>query len=223
MIPKFKLAKLGLTFVKAVSKHRKKILHVADAELLVRDLGHALNEQHQTLTNPRNSTIETAYEIVPQIAEVRVLTNVIAKHLKIDQANKDHSDVLKEIVEKMEERDSDAAMDIKDNLQWLEEFYSSPEARELMEMDLTEIKSPTGLLDYKGALKTVTQTASRAFEETQKAHKFMAMAKKFEEMQRRKSREAQDAEKKTGNDNTQTSSAPVKDNGKKPGAPGQGQ
>lgn len=218
MSAKFKLAKLGLTFVKAVSKHRKKILHIADAELLVRDLGHALNEQHQTLTNPRNSTIETAYEIVPQIAEVRVLTNVIAKHLNIDTKDKDHGDILKEIVDQMEAKDSDAGEDIKQNLKWLDEFYSSDEAKELMQMDVTEIKSPTGVLDYKGAFKAVTQTASRAFEETQKAHKFMSLAKKFQEMQRRRERDAQN-----DNDNQQDAApSQVKDADKKPKSPGNG-
>lgn len=218
MSAKFKLAKLGLTFVKAVSKHRKKILHIADAELLVRDLGHALNEQHQTLTNPRNSTIETAYEIVPQIAEVRVLTNVIAKHLNIDTKDKDHSDILKEIVDQMEAKDSDAAEDIKQNLKWLDEFYSSDEAKELMEMDVTEIETPSGVLDYKGAFKAVTQTASRAFEETQKAHKFMSLAKKFQEMQRRRERQAQN-----DNDNQQGAApSQVKDTDKKPKSPGNG-
>jgi hypothetical protein len=194
MIPKFALAKLGLTFVKAISKHRKKILHVGDVDLLVRDLGLALNEQHHTLVNPRNSTIETAYEIMPQLAEVRVLTGVVAKHLDIDP-QKDHVETLKEIVEKMEERGSEAADDIKDNLKWLDEFYSTPEAKAVMEMDVTEIETPKGLLDYKGAFKTVKQTAGRAFDETLKAHKFVAAAKKFEEIQRRKQREAvKDAE-----------------------------
>lgn len=197
MIPKLTLAKLGITFAKAVSKHRKKILHVGDVELLVRDLGQALNDQHHTLINPRNSTIETAYEILPQMAEVRVLTGVVRKHLDIDP-KKDHVEALKEVVEKMEAQGSDAADDIKDNLKWLDEFYSSDEAKELMTMEVTEVETPKGLLDYKGALKTVTQAASRAFDETMKAHKFMSLAKKFEDMQRREKRDAEKSAKSDG-------------------------
>ncbi|TNE32202.1 MAG: hypothetical protein EP349_02320 [Alphaproteobacteria bacterium] len=226
MIPKFTLAKLGITFAKAVSKHRKKILHVGDVELLVRDLGQALNDQHHTLINPRNSTIETAYEILPQMAEVRVLTGVVRKHLNIDP-QKDHVEALKEVVEKMEAEGSDAADDIKDNLKWLDEFYSSDEAKELMTMEVTEVETPGGLLDYKGAFKTVKQAASRAFDETMKAHKFMSLAKKFEEMQRREKREAEKAAKnpdtasdataatKSDNDNNTARPAPKKPDNKK--------
>ncbi|MBL1147659.1 MAG: hypothetical protein HND56_12445 [Pseudomonadota bacterium] len=229
MIPKFTLAKLGITFAKAVSKHRKKILHVGDVELLVRDLGQALNDQHHTLINPRNSTIETAYEILPQMAEVRVLTGVVRKHLNIDP-KKDQVEAMKEIVEKMEAEGSDAADDIKDNLKWLDEFYSSDEAKELMSMEVTEVETPGGLLDYKGAFKTVKQAASRAFDETMKAHKFMSLAKKFEEMQRREKREAEKAAKtpdqtandttpaaqqKSENDNKTTRPAPKKPDNKK--------
>lgn len=226
MIPKFTLAKLGITFAKAVSKHRKKILHVGDVELLVRDLGQALNDQHHTLINPRNSTIETAYEILPQMAEVRVLTGVVRKHLNIDP-KKDHVEALKEVVEKMEAEGSDAADDIKDNLKWLDEFYSSDEAKELMTMEVTEVETPGGLLDYKGAFKTVKQAASRAFDETMKAHKFMSLAKKFEEMQRREKREAEKSAKnpdtaadataatKSDNDNNTARPAPKKPDNKK--------
>lgn len=222
MIPKFTLAKLGLTFAKAVSKHRKKILHVGDVELLVRDLGQALNDQHHTLINPRNSTIETAYDILPQMAEVRVLTGVVRKHLDIDP-KKDHVDALKEIVEKMEAQGSDAADDIKDNLKWLDEFYSTDEAKELMTMEVTEVETPKSLLDYKGALKTVTQAAGRAFDETVKAHKFMTLAKKFEEMQRREKRDAEKSAKTDAPANDAAPAAQQKtengDNGavKKPG------
>ena len=195
MIPKWKFAKLGITFGKAVLKHREKILHITDVELLVRDLGSALDEQKNMLTNPRNSTIETAFELLPQIAEVRVLTNVIAAQLKLETKDKDHLDVLKDIVEEMAKVDSNSAFDIKNNLSWMEEFYSIPEVNDLMSNDIGEIEVPSSIFDIKGAGKMLSDGISKAFDKTQQYHKYMQLAKKFEQMQKRKLAEKENNKK----------------------------
>ncbi len=208
MIPKWKLAKLGVTFAKSVMKHRKKFLHITDVELLVRDLGDALNEQRNMLTNPRNSTIETAFELLPQIAEVKVLTAVITKQLDIDAKNKDHMDILKEIVQKMEDIDCDACFDIKENLSWLDEFYSMAEVKELMSKDMSEIETPSSVFDVGGMGKMLTTGITKAFDKTQQYHKYMQLAKRFEKMQRRKM--AEEAKKK----NNQNKATPKPKNSK---------
>ncbi len=225
---KVALVKLAMVFGKSVLKHRKKLLHVSDVELLVHDLGAALDEQKNMLTNPRNSTIETAMDILPQIAEVRVLTNVITKHLDIDTKDKDEMDILKEIVEKMEERESDASFDIKRNLSWMEEFYSLDAVKELMEEEVlateAKIEMPSSVFDFQGAKKMVAASVSKVVDKTQHYHKYMELAKQFERMQRRElAKKDMEENKKTdnlANDNETKENKDVPVNKKRPKGPG---
>jgi len=174
MPPGFKLA---LIFSKLAKQHSGKILHGADVNALTRDLGDALRRQKKIIQDPDKNTLETAYEALPVIAEVKVLTVAVSKHLGLETKGKSTSAILEEIVLKTEERKSTAAQEIKDTLAWTRDFFSKPEIQEILAADLIKIEAPSSWKDVKGMGKTALQTGQRLMQEVSRLQDFLKKAK----------------------------------------------
>lgn len=170
----FSYAALATMFVKAAQKHGKKVMHLGDAGLLTRDLGKALKEQHKILCRPDLGTIETVKDLLPQLAEVKVLTYAVTKKLDIDTAGKSPIAVFEEIIAKNEERGSSAANDIKSSLGWMKAFFSHPEVQDLLKEESVRIDRPKSI---KEALTTVFQVTAKVDQEVTRLHNFLKVAK----------------------------------------------
>ncbi|MCE9506749.1 MAG: hypothetical protein K8R48_00320 [Alphaproteobacteria bacterium] len=174
MLPNFKLA---LIFANLAKKHGGKILHGGDIDLLTKDLGDALRRQKKIILDPDLSALETSYEALPIIAEVKILTMAVSKKLDIDSSGKSTSAVLEEIIQKTEARNSKAAAEIKNTLEWTRDFFSQPEIQEILKADLIEIEKPRGLTDFLGMGKSLQQGAQRIGQEFSRLQEFLKKAK----------------------------------------------
>jgi hypothetical protein len=170
--------KLALIFTKLAKQHGGKILHGGDADLLTRDLGDALRRQKKIILDPDMGALETAYEALPVIAEVKILTAAVAKKLEIDTQGKSAVEVLEDIVRKTEARNSSHAQEIKNTLEWTRSFFTNPEIQEILKADLIEIEKPKGLTDFFGMGKSFQQGAQRIGQEFTRLQKFLEEAKK---------------------------------------------
>lgn len=169
--------KLALVFSKLAKQHGHKVLHGGNIDLLTKDLGDALRRQKKLITDPDMGTIETAYEALPVIAEVKILTVAVAKKLDIDTKGKSATTVLEDIVAATEARNSKAADEIKNSLAWTRTFFAHPEIQEIMSAELIAIEKPRGLGDLGGFGRAAQQSAQRAMQELARLQKFLSTAK----------------------------------------------
>lgn len=167
-------ATLAAIFANAVRKHGKKVLHLGDAGLLTRDLGHALKEQHKTLRSADLGTIETMKDLLPQLAEIKVLTYAVTKKLGIDTKGKSPIAVFEEIIETTEAKGSPAAKDIKDSLTWVKAFFGHPEVQDILKEETVRIERPRNI---KEALSTAFQITAKVDQEISRLHNFLKVAK----------------------------------------------
>lgn len=174
MFPSFKLAAI---FVKLAKNHGSKVLHGGDINLLTKDLGDALRRQKKIIQDPDMGVIETADEALPVIAEVKILTFFVAKKLKIETSGKNTITILEEIVQKTESRDSKAAKEIRNTLDWTREFFSKPEIQEILKADLIQIETPGKWTDIKGWGKSAVQGSQRIAQELSRLQDFLKHAK----------------------------------------------
>jgi len=174
MFPNFKLA---IIFANLATKHGGKILHGGDIDLLTKDLGDALRRQKKIIQDPDLGALETAYEALPVIAEVKILTLAVSKKLDLDTKGKSASGILEEIVRKTEERNSKAAQEIQNALEWTRDFFAQPEIQEILKADLIEIKKPRDWRDFTGIGKSVQQGAQRIAQEFSRLQEFLKKAK----------------------------------------------
>jgi hypothetical protein len=179
MLPNFKLA---MVIAKLANSYSHEVLHVTNVDLLTKDLGDALRRQKKIITDPDMGTIETATEVLPVIAEVKLLTMAVSKKLDIDTKGKSVDAVLSEIIEKTEARDSDAAKEIKVTLDWTRSFFSHPEIQEILKADLIPVDRPESLTDLKGMGKGALQQAMRVAQSFSKLHDFLKKAKTLPEI-----------------------------------------
>ncbi len=170
----FSYAGLALAFGKAVRKHGAKVLHLGDVNMLTRDLGKALKEQHKTLKNPDLGTIETMKDLVPQLAEVKVLMYAVTKKLGIDTKGKAPFTVLEEIVTTTETNNSTAAKDIKEQLGWIKTFFNNDDVKALLSDQSIAVEMPKSIT---GIFTTAMQLGSRVEQEISRLHNFMKIAK----------------------------------------------
>lgn len=172
MLPQFKLA---LVFAKLARQHGPKILHANNLDLLTRDLGLALKEQKDVLSDPRRGMFMTAYDVLPVIVEVKLLTVAVAKKLEIDTKGKPDIAVIEEILQKSQERNNGKyTRDIRDTLEWTRQLFANPEIQDVLKMEMTEIEKPQGL---RGVTKFITQLASRSQDELTRVSEFLKRAK----------------------------------------------
>ena len=166
--------KLAMVFAQALRKHGHKVLHAKNIDLLTKDLGLALKEQQRTLEDPEKGTLQTIYDVLPQIAEVKVFMTVVTHKLDISTKGKAPFDILQEIIDKTEKRGSHSAKEIKDSMEWSQKFFAHPEIRAIFEDDSIEIKKPESIKDLG---KTAKQIGGKAKQEIQKIHRFLKAAK----------------------------------------------
>lgn len=174
MFPSFKLS---FIFAKLAREHGGKILHGGSIDLLTKDLGDALRRQKKVILDPDMNALETAYEALPIIAEVKVLTMAVSRKLGMDTKGKSTVAVLEEIIQKTEERNSKAAKEIKNTLDWTREFFSQPEIQEILKADLIQIEKPGSWRDVKGMGRSVVQGTQRIAQEASRLQDFLKRAK----------------------------------------------
>ena len=172
MLPQLKLA---ILFAKLAKDHGHKVLHANNPDLLTRDLGDALKKQKDVLSDPRKSALFTAYDILPLIAEVKILTFVTAKQLGVPYMGRSDIQVLEDIVAAAEARNGGKyAKDVKDTLEWTRKLFSHPEIQDVLSMEMTEItmpKTPRQLAAFFG------QIIGRSQDELTRLTEFLRTAK----------------------------------------------
>jgi hypothetical protein len=175
MFPQIKLA---IIFAKLAKDHGPKVLHSNNVDLLTKDLSNALVEQKNILSSPRKGAFLTAYEVLPVIAEVKLLSVAVARKLEIDTKGKSDIQILEEIIQKSEERnDGKYAKGIKDTLEWTRALFSHPEMQDILQMEMTQIEAPTSLRDVT---KFIRQMANRSQDELTRINEFLRHAKEIE-------------------------------------------
>lgn len=175
MFPQFKLA---LVFANLARKHGTKVMHSNNVDLLIKDLSAALVEQKNILSSQHKGTIMTAYEALPVIAEVKILTTIVAKKLDIETKGKGDIQVLEEIIAKAEERNGGRySKGIKDTLEWTRALVSHPEFQDILKMEMTQIEKPSSLKDVT---KFITQLAYRSQDEITRINEFLKYAKEID-------------------------------------------
>lgn len=174
MLPQFKLA---LVFAKMAKDHGHKVLHINNVELLTKDLGNALKEQKHILQSPNKGAAMTAYDLLPVIAEVKLLTLAVSSKLGIDTKGKSAIAILEEIVVQTEDRGSKSAKDIKSTLEWTRAFFAHPEIQEILKADLVEIEKPKS---WREIGKTASQTTQRIGQELSRLTDFLKKAKEID-------------------------------------------
>lgn len=167
-------AALATMFVKAAQKHGTKVLHLGDAGMLTRDLGKALKEQHTILRRPDIGTIETVKDLLPVLAEVKVLTYAVTRKMDIDTTAKPPIAIFEEIIAKTEEKGSSAAKDIKESLGWIKKFFSHPEVQDILQEESVRIDRPKS---FKEAITTAFQVTAKVDQEVSRLHNFLKVAK----------------------------------------------
>ena len=163
MFPQIKLA---LIFTKIAKDHGHKILHANNPDLLTRDLGDAMKKQKDILCDPRKGMAITAYDVLPIILEVKILTVATAAQLKIDTKGKSDIQILEEIIAASEARQGGKyAKDIKGTLEWTRALFSHPEIQDVLKMEMTAIEAPKSLKDVTKFIRqlAVPPTNWRAF------------------------------------------------------------
>lgn len=175
MFPQIKLA---IIFAKLAKDHGPKVLHSNNVDLLTKDLSNALVELKNILSSPRKGAFLTAYEVLPVIAEVKILSVAVAKKLEIDTKGKSDIQILEEIIQKSEERnDGKYAKGIKDTLEWTRALFAHPEMQDILKMEMTQIEKPSSLKDVT---KFIRQMANRSQDELTRINEFLRYAKEIE-------------------------------------------
>jgi len=177
MFPQIKLA---LVFAKLAKHHGPKVLHSNNVDLLTKDLNDALVEQKNILSSPRKGSIMTAYEVLPVIAEVKILSFTVARKLDIETKGKADIQILEEIIQKCEERNNGKyTQGIKDTLDWTRALFSHPEIQDVLKMEMTAIETPGSLKDVT---KFIRQLAGRSQDELTRINEFLKHAKDLKPM-----------------------------------------
>lgn len=172
MFPQIKLA---VMFAKLAKDHGHKVLHANNPDLLTRDLGDALKKQKQALSDPNKGAFFTAYDVLPLIAEVKILTFVTASKLGVPYMGRSDIEVLEDIIKASEARSGGKySKDIKDTLEWTRKLFSHPEIQDVLAMEMTEISLPK---NPKDVVKFFGQIVGRSQDELTRLTEFLRKAK----------------------------------------------
>lgn len=172
MFPQIKLA---VMFAKLAKDHGHKVLHANNPDLLTRDLGDALKKQKQALSDPNKGAFFTAYDVLPLIAEVKILTFVTAQKLGVSYMGRSDIEVLEDIIKASEARNGGKySKDIKETLEWTRKLFSHPEIQDVLAMEMTEISIPK---NPKDVVKFFGQIAGRSQDELTRLTEFLRKAK----------------------------------------------
>lgn len=192
--PQFRLA---VVFAKLAKDHGHKILHANNPDLLTRDLGDALRKQKSILSDPNKSMLVTAYDILPIILEVKILTVATASKLGVPMRGRADIQILEDIIAAAEERNGGKySKDIKATLEWTRALFSHPEIQDVLSMEMTAIETPKGPKDL---FKFIGQLAGRSQDELARLSEFLRKAKTTSELiEQPKPEEKKPAPKKPG-------------------------
>lgn len=172
MFPQIKLA---VMFAKLAKDHGHKVLHANNPDLLTRDLGDALKKQKQALSDPNKGAFFTAYDVLPLIAEVKILTFVTANKLGVPYMGRTDIEVLEDIIKASEARSGGKySKDIKETLEWTRKLFSHPEIQDVLAMEMTEITLPK---NPKDVVKFFGQIVGRSQDELTRLTEFLRKAK----------------------------------------------
>jgi len=194
-IPKITLL---YALAKAMKEHAPKVMHVNNINLLTEDLGQALKKQKAALEDPDAGTFETLYDMIGAVAETRVLMHAVAYKLDIDTAGRKPATILQDIIDKTEERNSPAAKEIIETMEWSQKFFSRPEIAELFADETVEIPMPKDLKSLGDTFKSV---GKRAGQEASRIHRFLKVAKGTANKPETKEPEAKQNNKRNNNNN----------------------
>lgn len=178
MLPQIKLA---LLFAKIAKDHGHKILHANNPDLLTRDLGDALKKQKDVLSDRNKNTLLTAYDVLPLIVEVKILTVVTANRLGLETKGKSDIQVLEDIIAAAKTRDNGGkyAKDIEATLDWTRRLFAHPEIQDVLSMEVTAIEFPKSPRD---ALRFSGQIVGRFQDELTRVTEFLRTAKNLEDL-----------------------------------------
>lgn len=172
MFPQFRLAVL---FAKFAKDHGHKVLHANNPDLLTRDLGMAMKQQKQVLSDPNKGAFFTAYDVLPLIAEVKILTFVTANKLGVPYMGRSDIEVLEGIIAAADARNGGKyAQDIKDTLEWTRKLFSHPEIQDVLAMEMTSVSIPKS---PKDVMKFFGQIVGRSQDELTRLTEFLNKAK----------------------------------------------
>jgi hypothetical protein len=171
MLPNLKLA---IIFANLAKKHGGTVLHLANTDKLTEDLGNALQQQKNILSDPRKSSLMTAYDILPVIMEVKILSLAVAKKLDVPTKGRAVIDILDDIVRASDARGGDHADGIRDTLEWTRKLFAAKEIQDVLNMEITEIERPAGI---RGIGKFVKQVAVRSKDEIVRLNEFLQRTK----------------------------------------------
>ncbi len=172
MFPQIKLA---VMFAKLAKDHGHKVLHANNPDLLTRDLGDALKKQKQALSDPNKGAFFTAYDVLPLIAEVKILTFVTANKLGVPYMGRTDIEVLEDIIKASEARSGGKySKDIKETLEWTRKLFSHPEIQDVLAMEMTEVSLPK---NPKDVVKFFGQIVGRSQDELTRLTEFLRKAK----------------------------------------------
>ncbi len=172
MLPQFRLA---VMFAKLAKDHGHKVLHANNPDLLTRDLGDALKKQKQALSDPNKGAFFTAYDVLPLIAEVKILTLVTAHKLGVSYMGRSDIEVLEDIIKASEARNGGKyAKDIKETLEWTRKLFSHPEIQDVLAMEMTAVSVPK---NPKEVLSFFKQIVGRSQDELTRLSEFLRKAK----------------------------------------------
>jgi hypothetical protein len=173
--------KLALIFAKFAKDHGHKILQANNADLLARDLGDALKRQKQVLSDPNRNVLFTAYDVLPLILEVKVLTAVTANRMGVAAKGKSDIQVLEGIIAAGHARKNGAVYvrDIEATLEWTRRLFSHPEIQSVLSMEMTAIEAPKNPRDV---MKFIIQLAGRSQDELSRLSEFLRTAKNLDDL-----------------------------------------
>lgn len=191
MLPALRLA---ILLTKLANEHGSKLLHVGKVDLLTEDLGRALKKQQHALTDPGNGAWLTAYEVLPIVLEVKLLTTAVASRLNISTKGKKDIDVLEEIIAAHKAKGTlDAAKDVTETLEWTRKLFAVPEIQAILAMEMTEIERPKSITHMGRFFK---QVAGRSRDEVLRLQQFLERTKKVDLTKQKKPRTKKNDPKK---------------------------
>lgn len=174
--------RLAIMFANAARKHGHKVLHANNIDLLTQDLGIALQEQKRIMTDPNIGTLQTVAEMVPAIAETRILLFAVTKRAGINTKGLSVPEMLNEIVNQAEARGSKCADGIRDVQKWSEDFFSNPAIHDVLTGESVKVEKPKS---WKDIGKTAKQTLQKGQGEFARLHSFLKTAKEQQQQQQK--------------------------------------
>lgn len=170
--------RLVTIFAKLAKNYGRQVMHANDKQQSVQDLAAALTRQRHILTDEGMGSWMTAYEVLPVVLEVKLLTLNTARQFGISTKGKESIDVIEEITKAAAKSgDKKGAAKMRENLKWTRKLYAHPEIADILSKDMTDIDLPKSPRQIGTFFK---QVASRASDEYTRVDQFLKKTKGFD-------------------------------------------